>query len=476
MGRNVYIRVDGNTTIGLGHLIRCIALGQMIRSAFDVCFVCTDIPPSIVEQVVSEGFQQKAIKHEEDLFEMISNKDLVVLDLYGLTIDYQKQIKAVGCKLICIDDLHDNSFFADLLINHAPRVRPQDYKAQPYTLFALGLNFALLRQCFLQAAAQNTPKSNELQKVMICFGGADMLNLTHQTLAIVLEEKQFKKIVVITGTAYPFQFALQAAFIDDRIEFHHAIKDAQMFELIRECDLAIVPSSGILLEVMAAGNRIISGMYVDNQKLLFTAYKELEVFVSAEDFSSASLEKALQAVATTNSKKVVIDGHSGKRLLKFFDQLSLETACNLRWATPEDKRITYKWASDPAVRIYSFDKGKITFAEHKEWFGKKLKDENCYFLIFEYAQRSVGSIRFDLVNGQAVISYLLDTDVHGRGFGIVLLKLGVEWLVNLKIPDVKGFLGDVMLTNLPSVKIFEKLNFSKQMLNNDTIRFTKSYI
>ena len=83
----------------------------------------------------------------------------------------------------------------------------------------------------------------------------------------------------------------------------------------------------------------------------------------------------------------------------------------------------------------------------------------------EYNDKPVGSIRFDLKEGEAIISYLLDPMYHGRGFGQLILRKGIEWLLMVNKPDftpIHFLCGEVMKTNIPSVKAFERLGFVKK--------------
>ncbi len=67
------------------------------------------------------------------MFKIFRIAIIVVLDGYHFGTNYQKQIKLKGAKLVCIDDMHDKEFVADLIINHIPRITPQDYNVQPFT-------------------------------------------------------------------------------------------------------------------------------------------------------------------------------------------------------------------------------------------------------------------------------------------------------------------------------------------------------
>ena len=150
---NIYIRVDGNSQIGLGHLIRCFALAQMLQSDFSITFVCRCIPDKIKKDLEEARFQLLEIENEADFLSLPTKNDIVVLDGYHFDLAYQKSIKNTAATLVCIDDLFDKEYVADLIINHAPNVNPGNYNALVTTQFALGPEYALLRPLFLEQAS-----------------------------------------------------------------------------------------------------------------------------------------------------------------------------------------------------------------------------------------------------------------------------------------------------------------------------------
>ena len=177
MNNKIYIRADGSPKIGLGHIIRCFALAKMLKDSFSIKFVSMHIPEDIETTFITEGFAVTKISKEEDFFDLLKGDEVVVLDHYGLDSSYQKRIKKIGSKLVCIDDLHNKEFYADLIINHSPGIVPSDYNAQSYTKFALGPQYALLRPAFLKSASA-PKKIQKFENVLICFGGSDYTNLT----------------------------------------------------------------------------------------------------------------------------------------------------------------------------------------------------------------------------------------------------------------------------------------------------------
>jgi len=459
----IHIRTDGNHLIGLGHLVRCMALANMLKNNFSITFYFKDIPKAIFTELEYLGYICFRIDKEKEFIERLNINTIAVLDGYQFDSTYQKQIKATSAELVCIDDLHDKEFYADLIINHAPGIKPEDYMAHPYTQYALGPDYSLLRPAFLEQTKKKR-KIEKIETVLICFGGSDYRNLTESTLQVILSNVNFKKIIVVTGSAHFCSDVLNLLINNDsRIVHYNSVDEKQMLSIMLESDLAIVPASGILLEVIAAGCIAISGMYAENQKFVYSNYKKTGYFIDAIDFNEVNLRVAINKSFKINvDAQKIIDGSSGKRLLKYFLHLELKGKMKLRKADKTDEKITYHWAANPLVRVHSFNKHIITEEEHFCWFQNKLSDIQCVFLIAEKDNLPIGSIRFDLKENQAIISYLIDPERHGNGLGQILLANGIKYILDTSIKnDLKKIVGFVMKSNIPSIKAFERLGFKK---------------
>ena len=122
-----------------------------------------------------------------------------MLDGYNFKTDYQKTIKAVGCKLVCIDDLHGWHQFADVIINHAGGVDESDYSKEKYTKTFLGLKYVLLRKPFLKKST-NEKKKVAIKIVFISMGAADEKNLTHKFVESLLLIQHIEEIHLMLGS------------------------------------------------------------------------------------------------------------------------------------------------------------------------------------------------------------------------------------------------------------------------------------
>lgn len=262
MKEKIFFRADGGATTGLGHLVRSMALAEMLKEEYKIDFFCKEAPESVEEKIKAAGFGFIRITDEQEFFDR-AKVIVVILDGYGFKTEYQKRLKDQECTVVCIDDMHEGEFFADLIINHAPGIKPEDYKAQHYTKFALGLEYALLRPSFLEAAKQERI-DKPVENLFICFGGADPENLTLKALEAALEVNIYKKINVVTGASYKYTESIQD-FDNDVVNLFSNLNEQEMCRLMLDSDVAIVPSSSILLEAMACGLKLITCYYVDNQ-------------------------------------------------------------------------------------------------------------------------------------------------------------------------------------------------------------------
>ncbi len=310
----IIIRVDGNFSIGLGHIYRGIALAEMLKDEFDVHFLLRS--DSTFSPVKEAGFDYLVLpgdistQEEPQWFnENIPRESLIILDGYEFKSVYQKAIKDFGFKLVYIDDLVREHMYADLVINHSPGIKPEDYSAEPYTRFALGLKYAILRPAFLEAAKQKR-EIDKIDTAFVCFGGADIYDLTLKATKALLQINQINKINVVVGAAYRHKevYALQER--QTRVNIFKNLSEKEMLAVMQECNFAIVPSSSILYEVLAVKMPVVTGFYVDNQQKIFIGLQKLDVFEGISDFKEITKEqlvKTLSNVIQINSIKKFIN-------------------------------------------------------------------------------------------------------------------------------------------------------------------------
>jgi len=471
------IRTDGGPDIGLGHVVRCISLAYMLKNDFTIHFFSLEIPNSLKKEIIRNGWNVTVIEKESDFLNALTGDEIVVLDGYRFDSGYQKGIKEKGCKLVCIDDFHNQHFYADLVINHAPGVDKEEYKGEPYTKYLLGTDYALLRPEFLETKSiVKKDSSGSIKNVFICFGGSDVKNLTAKVVSL-LPSDGFRATVVL-GDAYNHYDELNKV-IDEREDLEIVIKNSlsakEMRQVLEQADVAVVPASGISLEALAVGVPTIIGHYASNQIGMYNGLVNKKGFYNAFDFSKEKFVEAFETVSNNYRRSEKINPSDiPKRLNSEFVKLRSQLELNLRKASVGDIDDLFEWANDPITRRNSYNQEKIDYTSHVKWAQNRLNSSDCLFLIFENSKaQKIGFVRFDK-NEQKnwVISINIAPVQRGNGYSVELLRRAISHFVNIKDEaEVEAY---IKRENIASVKAFERAGF--EVLKNVNVKGEESVL
>ena len=213
---NLIIRADANTKIGIGHVMRCLAIGQAWQDkGGDVIFLIATENRRVEARLRSEGFKVISINAkpgtDDDSLETAnlaqkSGVKWVVVDGYHFGADYQRIIKDSGIGLLFLDDNgHAEHYFADIVLNQNIYAQRELYKSkEPYTKLMLGTEFALLRREFLKWCNWKREIPDVARKVLITLGGSDPENITLKVIQSLEKiEAERLQVNVVLGGAKP---------------------------------------------------------------------------------------------------------------------------------------------------------------------------------------------------------------------------------------------------------------------------------
>ena len=138
----------------------------------------------------------------------------------------------------------------------------------------------------------------------------------------------------------------------------------------------------------------------------------------------------------------------------------------LRRATRKDCRLIWQWANDPEVRAVSFAPEPILYEDHVNWYETRLNDAGCcIYIADDIAENSdiesVGQIRFDLKDKEALISISLDRKFRGQGHGARIIELAARTF--LASTDTKTIHAYIKKNNTASLAAFKKAGFSPEI-------------
>lgn len=277
MKRKIYFRADADQRIGYGHFFRTLALADMLKDDFD-CVFYTQTPSDYQKKELAAICSYVSLPSDDtkiDTFlDVLSGNEIVVLDNYFYTGEYELKVREKGCKVVLIDNLHKRHSFADAVLGFIMGLKEEDYSVEPYTKLYLGTNYSLLRRPFIERLTlKHAPiEDAENLKVVVSFGGFDQHGVA-VAIANLIAVSDNVKIITIIGNKS------EGLLKSDKIIFRSVLSAQEMCEMFVSHDLAILPASTTMLEALACGIKIIGGYIVDNQTDNYHQYVKSDAII-----------------------------------------------------------------------------------------------------------------------------------------------------------------------------------------------------
>ena len=336
---NLIFRADGNAQIGLGHVMRCLAMAQMLDNPFR--FAIVQPAPEVVQLIEGAGGTVVPLSTDDvaEFLAVISTDDVAVLDGYSFDETYQRAVRERAKKLVFIDDLMTGHQVADVVINHAGSITEDDYDAEPYTQFYLGPHYALLRPEFLNPEGFGaTPADGPF---FVSLGGADPSNTSLTVLKAIQQVDAMQPVRIVLGPFHPDRAAIDAFQAQlPNLTILQNLTAAQMVAELQQCSLAITACSTIAYEVCAVNRPLIAIVTAENQDRLaqFLSDEKLALSVNFPTLLTRltpviNLENMLKlsiqgfqfspevADDTLTNQRRFFDGRSPERFRALFNEL-----------------------------------------------------------------------------------------------------------------------------------------------------------
>lgn len=227
---------DYGTSVGGGHVMRCLTLAAALKARGAECGFCV-LPEA---QAVIRAFAGDAYA----LVDADWAAPVAVIDGYDYGASHEQALAAQGRRVVALDDLarvHD----CDVVVDSDPMRTPSDYPGRARAL--LGLDYALLRPEFVQAK-----RAPEAGRVLVSLGLTDVGGVTRRVLALMLEREGWTSADVVLGpTASSLEFVRELAARDPRITLH--VNSQDMAGLSARAEFAVGASGGSLWERAVMG-------------------------------------------------------------------------------------------------------------------------------------------------------------------------------------------------------------------------------
>ena len=322
----VIFRVDVGADVGIGHFMRCVALGQGFKKrGIQPLFVINDLPSSIGEICKKEEFLVKSISHTtgskndgKNLIQICKeiNPQLIVVDGYRFGLDYLKFIKENGIKILFIDDLgSDSTIPSDFILNQNISAKESMYQNNTsVSKLFLGNDFVLIRREFLDRKFLKRNLSNT-KDLLITLGGSDQENVTMLVLQS-MDKKFFDlfNITVVLGPMNVHYDKINRKFgKNSNIDIQCNVTN--MAELISNSDLVLTVPGVTIWEILFFAIPTITITISENQKNNAIELEKKGAIISLGNYSKLtpkSLNESLMMLIDSEDRRKELSYKAGK--------------------------------------------------------------------------------------------------------------------------------------------------------------------
>lgn len=368
-----YIRADGNTQIGMGHVMRCLSIAEAAADLEKTCRPVFLVADEDCRGMITERGFRVIVLHTDfkDMMSELSQlenilvreRDLLLVDSYQADASYFAEVSRIAVT-VCLEDM-GKAYPVNLLINYnlyAPKLAKQyQINAKPLDTL-LGASFVPLRRLFQTDNAYDV--RDKVTDVMITTGGSDPYFAAGVFLtAFLAAEETFCRghdnhpvtWHIVSGPFNAFATELKERFGGrDNVVIYEGLKDLKA--LMKRCDVVVTATGSTVYEICALGVPMIAFYFAENQRQGAQELALLTEIVNAGCFCTdrdATVERAVEAlkrcicdreyrVLLNRQERRLVDGKGAERIAGRIFQLSRENSLEWRLTNGGEERATIK--------------------------------------------------------------------------------------------------------------------------------------
>ena len=479
----VLLRCDGSPQIGVGHVVRALALAEEAVSRGHTVSLLGRVEGTLLESLV-HGFGPRLTLlgpevERVPLAEVALAHDVVHVDHYELGTEVLDEVDAAagsaGADRPLLSAMADGEFGArpaDVLID--PTVGAELGAPPARARWHLrGARFTPLRAAVTDGIRSADPaaSSSGILTVLVVMGGTDP---TGCTPLVVEALRRLGLPLDVTVVSAPATAAALAALADTwpagRLRVTPPVRDLP--SLMAAADVTVTAAGTSTWELCALRRPMALVSTVENQRVghdrvvaagagigLGGRDDVSDVDATAERLrpllTDADLRERLAAAAHR-----LVDGRGAWRVVGAWEAARSASAprvdapaVTVRPAGIDDARALWEWRNDPATRAASRHHSVVPLEDHLTWLRATLQRDDRHLLIGSVDGTDVGTIRWDLEGDREwEVSITVAGEARGRGMAGALLRAGEQWLAG--VTDVRAYLAVVHTANEPSRRVF----------------------
>ena len=471
--------------IGVGHLFRSQILAKSLKNYGWTNFLFgpnitqkKNIKKKLFKKIVYlKSIDKKKILKElnENIFKIIEkNKiNLIIIDSYLIENKFQKKIRD---KLILkISNKKTNNKYCDLVLDYSFNFKPNKNNSK----YLLGPKYCLLENKITKT------KTDKNKKVLITFGGSNLLQQIKNTIDVIKKILPDYKVYVSTPSL-GFYKILKNNLIDEKIILSHSLSkllNSYKFKFI-------ISSAGHSLYELIFNNypSIFVGMFVNQYKNIDYLKKKngAKVLLYKKDTFKKEIGAFLNQYKHNNKFFNINKSISAK--INFYGSEEIAKILDLRFFKSFNKNLpvlqTKRLKLKPLTKKNLFElyflrkeisKNQLFFKEnnlfsktkHLKWFKDYLKKKRIDYLMFEKkASKFIGALHFKIHSNELELGKFISNPSFLRKK--YTLEATNEWIkFGINKLGYKRIIAITSKKNVANINLNKKLGFEKiHSINN----------
>lgn len=311
--KKLYIRVDMNSVIATGHVMRCLAIADLLQqNGIASVFLLAD--DNAVDIIAKKGYKYKVLNSTwnsldgelEILVDYIRNRDnearALLIDTYMVTEKYLSEVSKY-IETIYIDDLNMMIYPVHKIICYAYYWEKFRYveryekafkekKICQVPQFYFGPRYAPLRLEFYNLTPHHIKE--KIDSILIMSGGTDQYHVIDRLLEHI-DVLKYQSIYIICGKySMDFEMLKLKYSLCKNIYIYKNVEN--IIDYMMKSDFAISAGGTTLYELCAVGLPTISYSIADNQLDNVKKFHEEEIIEYLGDMREKDVEKNLPTV------------------------------------------------------------------------------------------------------------------------------------------------------------------------------------
>ena len=346
--QNILFRCDGGEGVGIGHVMRCMALAQAWRQmGAQVFFVSSQLPNSLKRKILQERIKLRmicdALGSEADAWRTVALADslkaqVVILDGYRLHERYQEVVRRSHFLVVINDYGFLKRYAADVVLDYNLGASEDDYpRRKPDSILLLGKQYTLLRKEFLKWRSWHRKiRVDEPFRILISLGGSSQSKAIKKVMG-ALRLLHFEKLEICFLLGGDSVAEKNMASIVASLPFSFAFKQNvnDVTKYMVWADMAISGGGVTSWELACMGLPTLLLVCADNQKRGVAELSRRKIAWNlgpANDVQTRDLAQAITQLLSSprmrremsRKGRCLLDGLGAHRVVKRLTQL----ACN----------------------------------------------------------------------------------------------------------------------------------------------------